>query len=209
MNCRTKERREWIVANYYVEPKAHIKLLANQMKTSDAGGPIEDQYYIFQAINKTNGQKESIICGMGAARDFLRLLNHKGLSIFNPIHGEVGQHDRKNNIHNNGEAWNPKAKQLYNAIMWIITIIDVSPNTTIYEIKSCVEKYKKYEPYESKIKGINTIIARVFKGATLTTKIDELRNVNDIRNDTCEFNLLIDVINNSTDKEGNPIIPYF
>lgn len=34
MNCRTTERRKWIVNNYYVVPKAHIKLLANQQKTA-------------------------------------------------------------------------------------------------------------------------------------------------------------------------------
>ena len=26
----------------------------------------------------------------GAARDFLKLLNHKGLPVFNPLHGEGG-----------------------------------------------------------------------------------------------------------------------
>ena len=87
MNCRTMERRKWIVNNYYVEPMAHIKLLANQTKISDAGGLIEDQYYVFQAINKANGNKEVIQCGMGAARDFLRLLHHKYNPAFsNEVH---------------------------------------------------------------------------------------------------------------------------
>ena len=156
MKCRTTERREWIVNNYFVEPKAHIKLLANQIKNSDAGGIIEDEYYIFQATSKTNGKREVIQCGMGAARDFLRLLNHKGLPIFNPIHNDIGHHNgvnNRNNINNdNASKWNPTAKQLYNAIMWIITIINASPGTPIYSIKSQVEDRKDQTPYSLALK---------------------------------------------------------
>lgn len=48
--------------------------------------------------NKVSGKKEIIQCGMGASRDFLRLLNHEGLPLFNPFHGErnEGNHDRRN-----------------------------------------------------------------------------------------------------------------
>ena len=69
-------------------PKAHIKLLANQQKHSDAGATIEDEYYVFIAESKIDGKKEVIQCGMGAARDFLELINHKGLPLFNPLVGE-------------------------------------------------------------------------------------------------------------------------
>ncbi len=172
MKCRTTERREWIVNNYYVVPKAHIKLLANQEKNSDAGGIIEDEYYIFEATSKTNGKREVIQCGMGAARDFLRLLNHKGLPIFNPIHNNISQHngvnDRNNNNNDIISKWNPTSKQLYNAIMWIITIIDASPNSPIYNIKSEIEENPNN--FLPKIKGVNTIIHGVFKGVTLTEK---------------------------------------
>ena len=148
---------------------------------------------------------------MGAARDFLSLLNHKGLPIFNPIHNNIIQHNGVNNRNNNNNynisKCNHTSKQLYNAIMWIITIIDASPNSPIYNIKSEIEE----NPNDilPKIKGVNTIIHGIFKGVTLTEKISELRTNNDIRNDLCQFNLLIEEINNSTDKEGNPIISYF
>lgn len=207
MNCRTMERRKWIVNNYYVEPMAHIKLLANQTKISDAGGLIEDQYYVFQAINKANGNKEVIQCGMGAARDFLRLLHHKGLPIFNPIHVEGGQHNIGNNLHNNGNVQNPMTRQLYNAVMWIITIIDALPNSTIYNIKTEIEENRgRIVP---KIKAVNTIISKIFNDETLTTKIAELRANNNIRNDLCHFNLLVEEINNILDEEGKPMISYF
>lgn len=41
MECRSTERRQWIVDNYNVVPIAHIQLLAGQTKHSDAGSMIE------------------------------------------------------------------------------------------------------------------------------------------------------------------------
>ena len=78
MDCRSTERRQWIVDNYNVVPVAHIQLLAGQTKHSDAGAVIENDYYIFHATDKVCGKREIIQCGMGAARDFLRLIGHEG-----------------------------------------------------------------------------------------------------------------------------------
>lgn len=87
MDCRSTEKRRWIIEKYNVTPVAHIQLLAGQIKHSDAGKIIKNDYYIFEATNKSNDAKEIIQCGMGAARDFLKILNHEGLPIFNPLHG--------------------------------------------------------------------------------------------------------------------------
>ena len=65
MDCRSTEKRQWIVENYTVKPMAHIQLLAGQTKHSDAGATIERDYYIFEAVNNENGEKEIIQCGMG------------------------------------------------------------------------------------------------------------------------------------------------
>ena len=78
MDCRGSKTRQRIVRDYEVQPEAHIKLLANQQKYSDARAIIEDEYYVFSAKHKTDGKKEFIQCGMGAARDFLELIHHKG-----------------------------------------------------------------------------------------------------------------------------------
>ena len=64
MECRSEERRQYIVDNYNVVPIAHIQLLNGQTKHSDAGQTIENDYYIFEAISKANGKKEIIQCGM-------------------------------------------------------------------------------------------------------------------------------------------------
>ena len=57
MKCRGSKTRQRIVRDYEVQPEAHIKLLANQQKHSDAGATIEDEYYVFSAKHKIDGTK--------------------------------------------------------------------------------------------------------------------------------------------------------
>lgn len=211
MDCRSTEKRQWIVRNYTVEPVAHIRLLAGQKKHSDAGATIERDYYIFEAVNNANGEKEIIQCGMGAARDFLELLNHEGLPLFNPLHGDGeaggagGEHAGGADGRRAQETWNPVAKQLYNAIMWLIIAWDAKPGTPLFEFRSDIVKYKKFTPFGWKVKRVNSAIQNGGKGRTLTEIIDGFRRNNNVRDDLCQFDLLIDIINNYTDQEGNPL----
>lgn len=214
MNCKGSGKRLIIVRDYNVVPVAHIQLLEGQTKYSDAEAVIKNDYYIFEATCKADGRKEIIQCGMTAAKDFLRLIQHEGLPVFNPLRQAANNHNEENGQAGKsngkaGQAWNPTAKQLYNAIMWVIILIDAKPNTPIYEIRADVCKFKDREPFASRVKAVNTIIGKRLKGKTLTEAIEELRAKNDIRDDVCQFDLLTDVINHSTDKEGKPIKPVF
>lgn len=71
---------------------------------------------------------------------------HIILFTIHPLHGETGAGKNGNTAsESNGpkaSEWNPVARQLYNAIMWLIVIIDAKPNTAIYEVKEKVWKYK-------------------------------------------------------------------
>ena len=214
MNCRGHETRQRIVRDYKVQPEAHIKLLANQQKHSDAGAIIEDEYYIFSAKHKTNGKKEVIQCGMGAARDFLALINHEGLPLFNPLMGEpdVNQRQEYNNKGSGylqSKKWNKTAKQLYNAIMWLIILWKSKPDTPLFDFKDEVIKYKTYEPFESRIKRVNSTIKNGSKGKTLTEMIDDYRSDNDIRVGICSFDILKNKMHDMKDQQGNTIESYF
>ena len=151
-----------------------------------------------------------IQCGMTAARDFLKKINHEGLPLFNPLHGEGGTEKKGGKTSGSGESkevkWNPVAKQLFNAIMWVIIIIDAKPDTPIFGIREKVWKFKSYEPFPSQVKAVNTIIGKNIVGKILTEAIDELRHDNDIRDEMCDFDKLIDIIGNYKDKEGNPVV---
>ncbi|RHA81564.1 hypothetical protein DW918_02495 [Eubacterium ventriosum] len=146
---------------------------------------------------------------MTAARDFLKKINHEGLPLFNPLHGEggIGKKGSKTSGGNESKEvkWNSIAKQLYNAIMWVIVIIDAKPNTAIYEVKEKVWKFKSYEPFPSQVKAVNIIIGKNIVGKTLTEAIDELRHDNDIRDGMCDFDKLIEIITHYVDKEGHAI----
>lgn len=192
MNCRGHSTRIDIVKRYKVIPLVHLQLLNGQTKNSDAGQIIKNDYYIFKLINKQNEFDFcNIICGIEAASDFLTLIKHNGLSVFNPLVSIANnQLLHKNSIFNNSQKKNEIAVQLYNAIMWIIILIDAKTETPIYKIKEELEKYMNYEPYLSKIKGVNTIIKQCFKENTLSDKINELRDKNKIRDSICNFSLL-------------------
>jgi len=205
MDCRSTEKRQWIVENYTVKPMAHIQLLAGQTKHSDAGATIERDYYIFEAVNNENGEKEIIQCGMGAARDFLELLNHEALPLFNPLHGDGEEHGGGAGARRTQKKWNPVAKQLYNAIMWLIIAWDAMPGTPLFEFRNDIVKYKQVMPFKWKVKRVNSAIQNGGKGRTLTEIIDGFRQNNNIRDDLCQFDLLIEIINNYTDQEGNPV----
>ena len=214
MNCRGHETRQRIVRDYEVQPEAHIKLLANQHKHSDAGATIVDEYYVFSAKHKTDGNKEVIQCGMGAARDFLALINHKGLSLFNPLIGNTHMNIRpgcanKGILNSQTENWNETAKQLYNAIMWLIILWDAKPETPLFDFKDEVCKYKNLEPFDKRIKRVNTTIKNGGKGKTLTEMINGYRTDNDIRDEICNFDILKNKIRDMKDQQGNTIESYF
>lgn len=212
MNCRGTETRKRIVNEYKVEPVAHIKLLTNQTKHSDAGATIEEEYYIFTAIRNTDGQKEIIQCGMGAARDFLQIIDHPGLPLFNPLKGGhiTSSSDSKGtNIHKKTDAWNATAKQLYNAIMWLIIAWDAKPDTPLFEFKDDIEKYKRYEPFDWKIKRVNTVIKNGGKGKTLTEIINDFSKDNNIKDSICDFKLLSDKVKRITDDNENKLKSFF
>lgn len=212
MDCRGTETRKRIAKEYKVEPVAHIKLLANQTKHSDAGATIEDEYYIFTAIRNTDGQKEIIQCGMGAARDFLQIIDHPGLPLFNPLKGEnvtSSSNGKSSNNHKKIDDWDATAKQLYNAIMWLIIAWDAKPNTPLFEFKDDIMKYRRFEPFDWKIKRVNTVIKNGGKGKTLTEIINIFSKDNNIRNSICDFKLLSDKVENITDDNGNNLKSFF
>ena len=212
MNCRGTETRKKIVEEYKVGPVAHIKLLANQTKHSDAGATIEDKYYIFSAIRKSDGKKDVIQCGMGAARDFLRILNHPGLPLFNPLKVEEVTSLSNNEEANNDKKiddWNDRARQLYNAIMWLIIAWDAKPDTPLFKFRDDIEKNKRYDPFDWKIKRVNTVIMNGGKGKTLTEIIDDFSKHNNIKDSICDFELLVEKINKITDENGQYLKSYF
>ena len=144
----------------------------------------------------------------------MKMFGREGLLLFNPLHGEggttatTGKSSKGSTSGDKKEdtvVGNSVAKQLYNAIMWLIIIIDAEPDTPIFDIRGKVYKFRDRPRFQSNVKAVNTIIGKNLGGKTITEKIDELRVDNDVRDNMCQFDLLVEVINNYTDKDGNHI----
>lgn len=212
MNCRGTATRQRIVKEYNIKPVAHIQLLAGQTKHSDAEAIIREEYYIFNAERKSDGQKEIIQCGLGAARDFLCILGIPGLPIFNPLKEERNNKTvlkEKGSKGKNSDKWNATARQLYNGIMWLIIAWDARPNTPLFEFKEDILKCKSCDPFDWKIKRVNTVIKNGGKGKTLTEIVGDFQKNNKIKDNICDFTLLKDRMIKILDEKGNRINSYF
>lgn len=97
------------------------------------------------------------------------------------------------------ENWNETAKQLYNAIMWLIILWNAKLDTPLFKFKDEVIKHKKHEPFGNRIKRVNTA----------TDMINDYKKDNNIRSATCNFELLQNKINDMKDEQGNNIKSYF
>ena len=106
---------------------------------------------------------------MGTERDFLDLINHKGLPLFNPLVGDSHvnnrqEHDNRGNKNSQIKKWNERAKQFYNAIMRLIILWAAKTDTPLFDFKDEVYKYKNCEPFDNIIKSVNTAIKTMKKG---------------------------------------------
>lgn len=188
MNCRGPKERKRIVANYDVEPVAHIKLLNGQVIHSDAGGDITDRYFLFRCTENRTGRVKQICCGTPTAMDFSKLTG-KGLpSIFNPLRvtGSDGG-DGGGGKSGVKPPWNPVRKQLYDATMLIIVAWNAKLDSVLYSIKEELEKDPEIEPCMGKIKSINTILRK--GNTTMRQTLNRLGQKNDMKE--YSFDLLI------------------
>lgn len=176
MNCRGHETRKQIVHDYNVECIAHIMLLNNQTIHSDAEREIENDYFVFICTHKTTEVKEKIVCGSGAAYDFLKLTNKKAPALFNMLThanesllnvGENNESHQHHSFKDNAPSlekdvpllWNDAAKQLYNAIMVLIVAWNLKPGK-IYDYLVEAQKYHYCKPFFSRVERINQILYR-------------------------------------------------
>ena len=150
MNLRGHENRLKFLAKYDVTPISHLKLLEGQKKDGE-GGILTDSYYCFSYSLKGNSKKVlgTFNCGYHIAEDLLKLSNQDKLPLFNPF-----------KVINEGN-------QLQG-----VTNIKEPLSTIKYE----TDKYYYSEPYDRKIKAVNTIIGNLFD-KKLVEKISEI-NVN-------------------------------
>jgi hypothetical protein len=87
-SCRGAERKREIVARYVLRPVVHAKLLDGQ-EVDGCCGLVTDRYYFFEAEERASRQREVFHVGYDCAEQFLELIGHPRLPLFNPLHDDA------------------------------------------------------------------------------------------------------------------------
>ncbi|UYZ36785.1 hypothetical protein OD350_03690 [Clostridium beijerinckii] len=178
LDCMGEERRKEIVNDYYIKLIIYAKLLNGQTKKSDAHRIIKDTYYQFQCTLKSDENIiKAITCGSGAGEHLIELANIDKPRIFNPLINELpgGNGGGGNGGNITKKKWDPLAKELYNAIRWLVCCWDVVPYGKLLNIKEDLEKFRN-EPHMWKIEFVNNAISKDSRGRTISEMIEEVRN---------------------------------
>lgn len=197
MYCRGTKRRQEIVKEYQLECTAHIRLLNGRVIRSDAERDITRTYYIFVCTNRNNpADIQQICCGEGAAAELIKLANITAPPIFNMLHEE--QAPGPGGGGHPALTWDPAAKQLYNAIMILITAWDLQPGPIFTQLKYA-RKYYYCKPYVDRVRKINDILCR--HKTSMRDIINKIAQNNQIKE--YKFNLLEEILHSEN------IVSYF
>lgn len=154
MYCRGEDTRREIVKSHELYPIAHVQLLVGQTKTSCTGDALTDAYYCFFYKSRTGADQGTILCGEHAAKDFLQLIGHAGLPLFNPLLTQSGASGTgvSRTVQGAHAKWDLTAKQLHDAINLLVVCWSSPPGPVLFDIKSKLEKfsYKPRSPAKSK-----------------------------------------------------------
>lgn len=194
MYCRGENTRREIVKSHELHPVAHVQLLVGQTKKSCTGDELTDAYYCFFYKSRTGTDQGTILCGEYAAKNFLQLIGHAGLPLFNPLLMQSGTRGTgaSGTIQGARTKWDLTAKQLHDAINLLVVCWSSPPGPVLFDIKSRLEKYSYKPPYPGQIKAINTVLGQDVKKRTLSQMVNELAQNNSIK--TYDFSLLDTVL---------------
>lgn len=190
MYCRGVDTRREICNEYVMHPLAHVQLLAGQTKKSCTGDSLTNAYYCFHYKSRKNADKGTILCGEHAAKDFLQIIGHIGLPLFNPLiaQGGAGGAGNSGTPQSAQMKWNATAKQLHDAIHLLVVCWSSPPGPVLFDIKTKLEKFSDKPPFASQVKAINTVVGRDARKRTLSQMVSDLAKDNPIK--TYDFSLL-------------------
>ncbi|WP_143243671.1 hypothetical protein [Alcaligenes faecalis] len=174
-----------------MHPVAHVQLLAGQAKLSCTGDALTDTYYCFSYKSRSDVANGTFLCGEHAAKDFLQLIKHPGLPLFNPLRslGGGGASGTTGSMsHSTQMGWNSTAKQLHDAIHLLIVCWASAPGPALADIKRKLEEFSRQPPLFRQIKAVNTILGKDVKGRSLSQMVSEIAKNNSIK--TYDFSML-------------------
>lgn len=186
-NCRGTAAKEKIVAAYNLKPIVYIRLL-NGQNIDGCCGPITDKYYLFEAEHKNTKELESFCVGYDCANQFLQLINHAPLQLFNPFQAVAGGGNGGGAGGNGGQQQPiaPLNKELKNAIHILCSAWGgKAPKGGLRSFLEYINTNPTRPTNAFAITSFNRIIGKDAKGRSLTQVIQDLRlNNPNLRNFT-------------------------
>lgn len=181
-NCRGDKAKSEIVSVYNLKPVVYIRLLNNQ-RIDGCCGPITDKYYLFEAEHRETKILENFCVGYDCGDQFLRLINHPPVQLFNPFKAETGVKVGNGNSGNddgvNRQAFDPLNKELKNAIHILCSAWGgKAPQGGLRQFLEYINKNPSRRTNSFAITGFNRIVGKDAKGRTLTQIIEDVRSEN-------------------------------
>lgn len=184
-NCRGNEAKDKIVASYNIKPIVYVRLLAGQ-RIDGCCGPVTDKYYLFEAEHKETKKIENFSVGYDCGDQFLQLIGHEPISLFNPFKAENIQGGGGGGNNENEAQIHPLNRELKNAIHILCSAWGgYAPKGSMRKFLEYINKAPQRATNSFAIVGFNKIVGKDAKQRNLSEIINDLRVENpNLRNFT-------------------------
>ncbi len=185
MNCRARKRKEELNRKFYIQPVNYLKLLNGQHKQGCCGS-LDDKYYIFsyRPRGDYDAQSKYFFVGTHCANEFLNIIKHAPLPLFNPLIHEQGNHvpgDGNSSASKDKAPIHPFNRELLTAINMLCISWDIIPESGLESIIKFTNN-KSTDPNLNGIEWFNGIVGKDRHKRSLRTMIDQLRENNELKN---------------------------
>ena len=184
MNCRTRKRKEELNRKFYIQPVNYLKLLNGQHKQGCCGS-LDDKYYIFsyRPRGDYDAQSKYFFVGTHCANEFLDIIKHDPLPLFNPLIHEQGNHvpgDGNSSGSKDKASIHPFNRELLTAINMLCISWDIIPESGLESIVKFTNK-RSPDPNLNGIEWFNEIVGKDRQRRSLRIMIDQLRENNELK----------------------------
>lgn len=179
-SCWGNDAKLEIVEKYNIKPVVYTTLL-NGQKIDGCCGPITDKYYLFQTENKQTKEAGSFCVGRDCGEQFLKLINHSRISLFNPLQAEpknqAGRNAGAGNV--NTQQIAPLNKELSDAIQILCAAWGgYAPKGNLQRFLEYINSNPSRPTNSFAVVTFNRIVGKDAKGRTLARIIEDIRRDN-------------------------------
>jgi hypothetical protein len=198
--CKGDAAKSSILSSYNIKPIMYIRLLAGQ-KINGCCGPIKDKYYLFEAVDKTNNKIENFSVGYDCGNQFLTLINHPSISLFNPFTSPRGQTGGGGGTNGNPVQMHGLNREFKDAIHILCSAWGYVPKGNMRLNLEYINNMPQRPTNASSIIKFNKTVGKDAKGRALSAIIADIRTKNPtLRN--FSFPLMEAVLLNANEKSN-------